>query len=95
MITPGTIGLAGVLISFAGLHMLWLSRDEVLAWMEKFFRTFRSEYARRGGLECASGATVSAADPGERHTLRMVGSLVLLFLGPALVLVELALRFLA
>jgi len=92
VIAPGMIGLVGVLVFCCGVHLLWLSREEVLGWMERFFRTFRTEYTRRGGLEQAGAGAASRAERSEGRTLRLVGSFVLLFLGPTLVLVEVALR---
>ena len=32
------LGLSGIILFFAGLHMLWQSREEFLFWMEEYFK---------------------------------------------------------
>ncbi len=44
------MGLIGVLISIAGIYLLWQARRGILYWLEFYFRVFRSEFTRRGGL---------------------------------------------
>jgi len=46
---PGVIGLVGVLLCFAGAHMLWMARHEILYWMDTYILLFRRSFdaARR------------------------------------------------
>ncbi len=45
------VGLIGILVFFAGAHLLWQARRDVLYWTQEFFRILRVEFSRRGGLE--------------------------------------------
>lgn len=44
------LGLAGIILFLAGLHVLWQSREELLYWLGKFLETFRSSLRATGGL---------------------------------------------
>jgi hypothetical protein len=43
------VGLVGILLCFAGAHLLWLARHEVLYWMDTYLVLFRQSFeaARR------------------------------------------------
>lgn len=41
---PEVIGLVGVLLCFAGAHLLWLARHEVLYWMDTYLLLFRRSF---------------------------------------------------
>lgn len=100
------LGLAGVILFLAGLHVLWQSREEVLYWLWKFLETFRSSLRTSGGLaggpdNAERGNTSSGADAprtrpsgpttGQIHVMRMMSAFGLLVLGPLLVLLSLLL----
>lgn len=38
---PDIVAIIGVLTFCSGLHLLWLSRREIFAWVEEYFRLFR------------------------------------------------------
>jgi len=88
----GAMGLIGMLVFLAGVHLLWQARAEVLFWIDEFLRIFRGEFARRGGVDSRSHAAANAAmAPGQRYrgTLRMIAALALMLLGPLLFLIDL------
>jgi hypothetical protein len=88
----GVVGLIGIFISFAGLHVLWQGRREAAYWAEEFLWTLKREFNRRE-QPAATSAPPAALDPAQRHrggTLRLVGGLALLMLGPVLFLLDLA-----
>lgn len=41
---PDVIGLVGILLCFAGAHLLWLARHEVLYWMDTYLLLFRRSF---------------------------------------------------
>jgi hypothetical protein len=89
------MGLAGIIVFFAGLHVLWQAREEILYWMQKYLDTFQKALRATAGLNTASTTPDStcleaAALRRERaHTMRMIGGFGLLLLGPLLVLLSL------
>ena len=87
---PDEFGLVGFFVFLAGVNLLWLSREEVFAWLEKYFRTFRQEYARRGGLPADGPAGEAESGRTGLNTLRLAGGFLLLMLGPLLVILALA-----
>ncbi len=93
----GVVGVVGILIFCAGAHLLWQARGEVLFWAWEFFRILRGEVTRRGGLNAEargdSATARSAASPaaaGRRRALVLVGGFALMFLGPLLILLDVA-----
>ena len=83
------IGLIGILVFFAGLHLLWQARDAIRYWFETFFQIFRGALRQR--------AAVPAADLPRRperapDTLRLVGGVGLAVLGQLLLILEIAIR---
>ena len=58
------LGLAGIILFFAGLHVLWQSREEVLYWLHKFLETFQNSLRTTAGLgSTSSGANSSRPKP--------------------------------
>lgn len=89
------VGLVGVLIFFAGAHLLWQGRREILFWLGEFLRILRREFKRRktgvtplGTFPEALGG-VPAVRKRDHGTLRLVGGLALVFLGQVLLLLDL------
>lgn len=64
---PDVIGLVGILLCFAGAHLLWLARHEVLYWMDTYLILFRRSFdaARR-----EQPVRVDAADPDSDQNIR-------------------------
>jgi hypothetical protein len=84
------IGLVGVFVVFAGVHLLWQSRHEIAFWFEAFLRTFQVALRQDDGNPLA--VLPAVAVPRERRTLRMVvGAGFLFFLGPFLIILGLVL----
>ncbi len=95
----GVVGVIGILLFFAGAHLLWQARTEVLYWLQVFLRILRREVTRRGGLSEVAArlspaevpGTVAGASPRNLGTLVMLGGFALMFLGPLLILLDLVL----
>ncbi len=88
----GLVGLIGILVFFAGGHLLWKSREEALYWVVKFVQILRGEFSRHHGVEFSPAAPASAAEsrvPRRRGALLMASALLLIFIGPILVLLDL------
>ncbi len=90
------LGFVGILIFFAGLHVLWQARKEILYWLREFLRILRGEVVRRAGLApdatgASSQRTSAAPEPRKRHngTLRLLGGFGLVVLGQVLLLLDL------
>jgi hypothetical protein len=86
---PELLGLVGTLVVFAGIHLLWQARREIFFWLETFVRIFRASLQQPGARVRPLGIATAA---GERHTLRMLlGMGLLFFLGPMLIVLSLTL----
>jgi len=73
------LGLTGIILFFAGLHMLWQSREEFLFWMEEYFRLFR--FSVRSVADPQQAALKPARIvPERKHTLRIVLGMLLAFI---------------
>lgn len=79
------LGLIGLLVFFAGLHLLWQSRHEIAYWVETYFRLLRRSLRKTSATTTAS-AGVHDHKPQERHTLRLVGGVGLVFLSQILLI---------
>ncbi len=46
---PDVVGIIGILLCFAGVHLLWLARHEILYWTDTYLLLFRRSFdaARR------------------------------------------------
>jgi hypothetical protein len=86
----GAMGLVGFLSFLAGLHLLWQGRHEVIFWMDEFFRIFRGEFMKRGGVPVTVAADPTAK-PAKRFrgTFRLIAAFGLMMLGPLLFLIDL------
>ena len=86
---PDVVGLIGIIVVFAGMHLLWQSRHGFMYWLERFVRIFRASLGQ--------GDTVwrplAAEEPSPRKTdaVRIVIGMGLAFLvGPILIALSLA-----
>jgi uncharacterized iron-regulated membrane protein len=79
------LGLTGILLFFAGLHMLWQSREEVFYWLEEYFRLLRLSVHRAADPQKVA---VAPAPPRvtRKHTLRMVIGVLLAFVAAPMLL---------
>ncbi len=83
------LGLVGVLLVFAGLHVLWRARHEIQYWLDRYLLLFRKYFD-----QAASGAPRQFAfEPGERrHELLSlitgVGLVMLGFLATTVFIIE-------
>jgi hypothetical protein len=88
---PDIVAVVGVLLWFAGLHLLWLSRAEILAWLEEFVRLFRMSV--RQSSEAVPAAPLPDRLPPARpgRAVRIaVGVALAFFLAPVLITIGLA-----
>ncbi len=83
------LGLIGLFVFLAGLHLTWQARDAILYWVGFGVATWRS--AVRSILEGAGTRSApshvrpsSKAEQPIPHTLRLVGGIGLIFLGQLL-----------
>jgi hypothetical protein len=81
------MGIVGVISFLAGVHQLWLARDEVFFWLVRFVRIFTSALKTRESQAAAPGGEVGFHKP--LQTLHVVGGLGLVALGSFLVFVSL------
>ena len=79
------LGLSGVILFFAGLHMLWQAREEFFFWLEEYFRLFRQSV--RGAADPQMlPVTSPQARVHRKHTLRMVIGVFLAFIAAPMLL---------
>lgn len=84
------LGLVGILVFFAGVHLIWQARDEAVYWLDEYLRLWASVARRMTDLS----SPPVAIQPGvrKRDTLRLVlGSLLAFFLAPLFIVMGLAL----
>jgi hypothetical protein len=86
------MGLVGVIVFLAGLHQLWLAREEILFWLERFLRIFTSALRKQEAGGTIDNSSAPQRQP-ELRTLHLVGGIGLLALGSFLVFASLALFF--
>jgi hypothetical protein len=85
---PRLLALVGILMMFAGLHLLWLARRGIFYWLEIYARVF---VQRLRNLP-HSPLVLDSPAPRERHTLRIaVGMALVFFIGPVLIALGLVL----
>jgi len=77
------LGLTGIVLFFAGLHMLWQAREEFLFWLEEYFRLLRLSV--RGTVQQAPVAPPRIRME-RKHTLRMVIGMLLAFIAAPMLL---------
>jgi uncharacterized paraquat-inducible protein A len=87
------LGLTGIILFFAGLHMLWQAREEFLFWLEEYFRLLRLSVR---GTAQQIPVTPTRPRMERKHTLRMVIGMLLAFIAaPVLLTVGLTMVWLS
>lgn len=57
------LGLVGILLVFAGLHLLWQARHEIQYWVDRYLVLFRKTFDRAASKEASH---VFEFEPAER-----------------------------
>ena len=87
---PDIVAVVGMLVFCAGLHLLWLSRGDALAWLLEFVRLFRMRVRQIADPAHATLEMVSHP-PQRKHAARIALGVLLAFLvAPALITLGLA-----
>ena len=73
------LGLSGIILFFAGLHMLWQSREEFFFWLEEYFRLLRLSVRKAADPQHAA-LKPAQVRPERKHTLRIVLGMLLAFI---------------
>ena len=79
------LGLTGIILFFAGLHMLWQAREEFFFWLEEYFRLLRLSVHRATDPQQDS-VIPERPRTKHKHTLRMVVGMVLVFVAAPMLL---------
>ncbi len=92
------MGLIGILSFLVGAALLWQVREEILYWLQEFFRILRAEFSRHGGLagevrrapaSASSGVAGSHRPRRSRGALLLLGGFTLMLLGQVLFILDL------
>ncbi|HKW89336.1 MAG TPA: hypothetical protein VJN21_11335 [Candidatus Acidoferrales bacterium] len=90
----GPLSLIGILVVCAGLHLLWLSRGEIVYWMETWVKIFRASLrnSQNSVERRPQRPRLSRFSSSREHVLRMMLGLSLaLVVGPVLIFLGLVL----
>ena len=79
------MGLSGIVLFLAGLHLLWQARDEFFFWLEEYFRLLRFSVRRAADPQLAA-IHPAQSRPERKHTLRMVIGMLLAFIAAPMLL---------
>jgi hypothetical protein len=85
---PDVVAFVGILVFCAGMHLLWLSRRDILGWIEEFIRLFRASVRQVADPASATGGSLEIASgkPQKKHTARIaLGVLLAFFVAPMLI----------
>lgn len=89
-LVPDIVAILGVLVFGTGMNVLWLSRREIFAWIEEYFRLLRANV--RQVAQPSNVAAEPRPRPMERkHAVRIaVGVVLAFFVAPMLITLGLA-----
>ena len=73
------LGLIGILLVFAGLHLLWKARHEIEYWLDRFLLIFRRSFDQ--AVTGAPKPLVFQGSDRKRELLPMLTGVGLLLLG--------------
>jgi hypothetical protein len=82
------LALVGILVVFAGLHLLWQSRREIFFWFETWLKIFRASLrdSQRASVRPPERPRLTRFASGREHVLRLLlGLSLVLFVGPILI----------
>jgi hypothetical protein len=82
---PRLLGMIGLLVVCAGVHLLWQSRRDVAYWIAAFFRMFRTQLREAPQSRADLLARESPAARREGTFRLLLGAGLLFFLGPLLI----------
>ena len=85
---PDVVAFVGVLVFCAGLHLLWLSRSDILMWAEEFVRLFRVSVRQvtDPASPTAEPPQLVSENRRKKHTARIaLGFLLAFVLAPMLI----------
>jgi hypothetical protein len=88
---PRLLGMIGLLVVCAGVHLLWQSRRDVAYWIAAFFRVFRTQLRDAPQSRADLLAQESTAVRREGTLRLLLGAGLLFFLGPLLIALGLTL----
>jgi hypothetical protein len=88
---PRLLGMIGLLVVCAGVHLLWQSRRDVAYWIAAFFRVFRTQLRDAPQSRADLLAHESPAVRREGTLRLLLGAGLLFFLGPLLIALGLTL----
>jgi hypothetical protein len=88
---PRLLGMIGLLVVCAGVHLLWQSRHDVAYWIAAFFRMFRTQLREAPPSRADLLAHESPAARREGTLRLLLGAGLLFFLGPLLIALGLTL----
>jgi hypothetical protein len=90
-LVPDIVAVIGVLVWCAGLHLLWNSRAEILAWAGEYIRLFRISVKQQTDPSQLPPLVEGAQSSQPRHTMRIVlGFVLAFFVAPMLITLGLA-----
>ena len=81
--------LIGILVSCAGILLVWQARREVLFWLQEYTRLLRIKIRENSELHRAPVSSVARVPRGNK-TLRLVSGFGLMILGQLIILFNLA-----
>ena len=90
----GPLSLIGILVVCAGVHLLWLSRREIVYWTAAWFRIFRAllRDSHPTAARSPERPKLSRFSSSREHVLRMMlGLSLVLVVGPVLIILGLVL----
>jgi len=85
---PDVVAFIGILVFCAGTHLLWISRRDIVGWIEEFIRLFRLSVRQVVDPASVAGGPVElvTVTPQKKHTARIaLGVLLAFFLAPMLI----------
>ena len=79
-------GLIGILMVFAGLHLLWRARREMVYWLDRFLAIFLRAFRQAASPNASAAVRDAPPDADFLSKERQRGGLLLILGGAGLVL---------
>lgn len=87
---PDIVSLVGVLVFFAGMHLLWQSRGDIFAWLEEYVRLLRANIRRVTDPDHVPAAPEKPHLGKKRAARIALGFFLAFFVAPTLITLGLA-----